>query len=61
MTRERYFTIKEFREAFFPNTKIEDLEGERTEEEIQEDLKKIVERVVEPPKREIDSKKQPRV
>lgn len=62
MTRERYFTVKEFKEAFFPNVSLEELEGDRTEEEIQEDLRKIVEKaVVPPPKREIDSKKQPRV
>ena len=61
MTRERYFTVKEFKEAFFPNVPLEELEGDKTEEEIQEDLKRIVERATPPPKREIDSKKQPRV
>lgn len=59
---ERYFTVKEFKEAFFPNVSIEELEEVKTEEEIKEDLRKIVERAtVPPPKREIDSKKQPRV
>ena len=46
MTRERAekrYTFTEFRETFFPNITDEELFGEPTEEQIQEDLKRIVE------------------
>ena len=60
--KEHYFTFKEFKEAFFPNVPPQELEEDRTEEQIHEDLKRIVRNAkATPPKREIDSKKQPRV
>jgi hypothetical protein len=40
---ERTYTYTEFKETFFPNLTIEELEGEPTEEQIREDLRRIVE------------------
>lgn len=59
---ERIFrTLQEVKDAFFPNITIEELEGRETEEQIQENLKRVVEiaRRNSKPK-EIDSKKLPR-
>jgi len=36
-------TLKEVKDTYFPNVPLEQLEGETTEEQIQEDLKKFVE------------------
>lgn len=35
-------SLKEVKDTFFPNTSLEKLEGERTEEQIKEDLQRVI-------------------
>ena len=42
MVERTFRTLREVKEAYFPNRTREELEGEPTEEEIQEDLQRII-------------------
>lgn len=56
---ERVFkSLREIKEAYFPNRSLEDLEGEQTVEQMREDLLKVIGRSRK--EREIDSKKLPK-
>jgi hypothetical protein len=43
MKEKKFYTMAEVKETFFPNETMEELEGELTEEEIEERLKKFME------------------
>lgn len=59
MAKERVFrTLKEIKDAYFPNRTWEELRGKQTDEEIREDLRKIMESARRNSE-EINSKKVP--
>jgi len=59
MTERIFHTLAEVKEAYFPHRTYEELEGEPTEEEIQEDLRRFVE-MAKKNSEKANSKKVPR-
>jgi len=60
MAERTFRTLREVKEAFFPNVPLEELEGgPPTKEQIQEDLRRFVE-MAKRNTQEVDSKKTPR-